>query len=123
MSDYFNLPEELFAEILVRLPIEDVVKSTAVCKSWNSLIKTPTFISAHLEKTISFNNSTNTHHLLFRICPKESFLQERVEEKYSLRLDNEDVDEYKELHLPSNVESFWRCFRVAGSINGLSLFR
>ncbi|OMO73789.1 hypothetical protein COLO4_26862 [Corchorus olitorius] len=54
MSDNFNLPQDLFAEILVRLPIEDLVKSTAVCKSWNSLIKTPTFISTHLEKTISF---------------------------------------------------------------------
>ncbi|OMO97145.1 hypothetical protein COLO4_14844 [Corchorus olitorius] len=125
MSDYFNLPEELFAEILARLPIEDVVKSTAVCKSWNSLIKTPTFISAHLQKTISFNNSTNTHHLLFRICPKESLFQEeysddRVGEKYSLRFDNEDVEEYKQLNLPSNVESVNACFRVAGSINGTS---
>ncbi|OMO72663.1 hypothetical protein CCACVL1_17672 [Corchorus capsularis] len=119
MSDYLNLPQELLVDILVRLPIEDVVKSTAVCKSWNSLIKTPTFTSAHLQKTISFNNSTNTHHLLFRICPKESIFQERVEEKYSLRFDNEDVDEYKQLNLPRNVQSFMGCFRVAGSINGL----
>ncbi|OMO57657.1 hypothetical protein COLO4_35209 [Corchorus olitorius] len=53
MLDYFNLPKDLFAEILVRLLIEDLVKCTAVCKSWNSLIKNPTFISDHLEKTIS----------------------------------------------------------------------
>ncbi|OMO97198.1 hypothetical protein COLO4_14803 [Corchorus olitorius] len=112
MPDYSNLPQELLVEIFLRLPIEDVVKSTAVCKSWNSVIKNPAFISTHLEKTIS---STNTH-LLFRVCPEGVIDPEH----YSLRFDNEDVDEYKQLHFPSNkIGSFTGCFRVAGSINGL----
>ncbi|OMO57642.1 hypothetical protein COLO4_35211 [Corchorus olitorius] len=120
MANYLTLPQELFVEILVRLPIEDLIKSTAVCKSWNSLIKNPNFISAHLEKTIS---STNTHLLLFRLCTlaePRSFFSESVVEHYSLRLDNEDVDEYKQLQFPDNkLFSFTGCFRVAGSINGL----
>ncbi|OMP04969.1 hypothetical protein COLO4_09165 [Corchorus olitorius] len=118
-SDYFDLPQELLLEILVRLPIKDVVKSTAVCKSWNSVIKNPTFISTHLEKTIS---STNTRLLLFRICSQKnphSFKSDPVEQ-YSLRFDNEGVDEYKQLHFPINkFKSAIGCFRVAGSINGL----
>ncbi|OMP03624.1 hypothetical protein COLO4_10294 [Corchorus olitorius] len=53
MSDSFDLPQELVVEILVRLPIQDLVKFTAVCKSWNSLIKNPTFISIYFGKTVS----------------------------------------------------------------------
>ncbi|OMO97108.1 hypothetical protein COLO4_14880 [Corchorus olitorius] len=90
MSEYSDLPRELLVEILVRLPIEDVVKSTAVCKS---LCTTDSLFSA--------------------------LFSERVVENYSLCFDNEDVDEYKQLHLPNNVESVSVCFRVAGSINGL----
>ncbi|OMO97116.1 hypothetical protein COLO4_14879 [Corchorus olitorius] len=123
MSDYLNLPQDLFAEILVRLPIQDVVKSTAVCKSWNSLIKTPTFISTHLQKSIS---STKTNLLLFRLCTSTStststspwFESGKTDARleYSLRLDNKAVDEYKQLPCP-NIGG---CrFRVAGSYNGL----
>ncbi|OMO82740.1 hypothetical protein COLO4_22868 [Corchorus olitorius] len=126
MSDYFDLPIDLFAEILVRLPIQDLVKSTAVCKSWNSLIKTPAFISTHLEKTISFNNSKNTHLLLFRLCtvpqPElRNFPSEVLLEHFSLRFDSKDVDEYKQLQFPCHRFGFGSrrdSFEIAGSING-----
>ncbi|OMO97111.1 hypothetical protein COLO4_14883 [Corchorus olitorius] len=116
MSDYFNLPEELFLEILVRLPVEALVKFTAVCKSWNSLIKNPIFISTHRGKTISSSNSRRL--FLFRLCTSRCS-SEPVVEHYSLRLDNEDVDEYKQLQIPSNqFRSVGRCFRVVGTCNG-----
>ncbi|OMO99425.1 hypothetical protein COLO4_13285 [Corchorus olitorius] len=68
MSNYLNLPEELFVEILVRVPIEDL---------------------------------------------------ESVAEHYSLRVDNKDVEEYKQLHFPSHIGTSLRaCFDVGGSING-----
>ncbi|OMO71579.1 hypothetical protein COLO4_28178 [Corchorus olitorius] len=108
-------------QILKRLSIQDVVKCTAVCKSWNSTIKNPTFISTHLniKKTISFNNRL----LLFRLCRKTqakpgSSSRECVEH-YSLRFDNEKVDEYKKLHFPNEFQSASTCFRVVGSYNGL----
>ncbi|OMO97146.1 hypothetical protein COLO4_14845 [Corchorus olitorius] len=114
MSDDFNLPEELLLEILVRVPAEDLVKFTAVCKSWNSVIKNPNFISTHLGKTISSSNSRRL--LLFRLC---SLKKRRVVENYSLRFDNEDVNKYKQLHFPSNkFRSVSRCFSVLGTYNG-----
>ncbi|OMO61103.1 hypothetical protein COLO4_33556 [Corchorus olitorius] len=117
MSDYFNLPKELFAEILLKLPIQDLGKFTAVCKSWNSFIKTPTFISTRLNRTIS---STNTNLLFFRLCtskPRRWPESPRLCLRYSLRFDNKALDEYKKLPCPKIGKC--RRFRVAGSINGL----
>ncbi|OMO97109.1 hypothetical protein COLO4_14881 [Corchorus olitorius] len=117
MSDYSNLPQELLVEIFLRLPIKDLVKSTAVCKSWNSVIKNPNFISTHLGKAIS---SPDSHLLLFRLCTWEKPYYSVSVEHYSLRFDNEDVNEYKQLHFPSNFpRSVSTCFRVVGICNGL----
>ncbi|OMO97110.1 hypothetical protein COLO4_14882 [Corchorus olitorius] len=106
MSDYINLPQELILEILVRLPVEDLVKFTAVCKSWNSLIKNPNFISTHLGKSIS---SSSTNRLLFRQLETDARLQ------YSLCLDNKALHEYKQPPCPNGGCGFG----VAGSYNGL----
>ncbi|OMO79189.1 hypothetical protein COLO4_24505 [Corchorus olitorius] len=114
MSDYSNLPQGLLVEIFVRLLVEDVVKSTAVCKWWNSVIKNPTFISTHLQKTIS---STNTNLLLFRLYTWTS--EKGGGLRYSLRFDNKlALDEYKHLPCPKIDGCPYR-FRVAGSYNGL----
>ncbi|OMO90428.1 hypothetical protein COLO4_19182 [Corchorus olitorius] len=126
-SSSFGLPQELFLDILFRLPIEDLVRCTAVCKPWNSSIKNPTFISTHLEKAISSNNSsTDNRRLLFRLCttqPKPNPIDKSdvaYVEHYSLRFDNKNVAEYKQLHFPANkFRSVDGCFRIAGSYNGL----
>ncbi|OMP03554.1 hypothetical protein COLO4_10347 [Corchorus olitorius] len=93
-----------------------LVRCTAVCKSWNSLIKSLTFISTHLQKSISYNNSIDTHLLLFGLCTPGS---KYCLEHYSLRFNSEDFDKYKQLHFPSNKFRGSRCFRIAGSYNGL----
>ncbi|OMO71571.1 hypothetical protein COLO4_28170 [Corchorus olitorius] len=73
-----------------------------------------------MKKTISFNNRL----LLFRLCTTQtkpgSSVRECVEH-YSLRFDNEKVDEYKKLHFPANEfqSAIIYCFRVAGSYDGL----
>ncbi|KAL7086872.1 hypothetical protein ACP275_13G029500 [Erythranthe tilingii] len=46
MSDYF--PAELQAAILQKLPVKSLIRFTAVCKSWRSIITSPTFIQSHL---------------------------------------------------------------------------
>ncbi|CAL5336658.1 unnamed protein product [Camellia sinensis] len=46
MSDY--IPNELIIEILVRLPVQSLLRFTSVCKSWHSLITNPSFITKHL---------------------------------------------------------------------------
>ncbi|XP_028073780.1 F-box protein CPR1-like [Camellia sinensis] len=79
MSDY--IPRELLIDILTRLPAETLVRFTLVCKSWYSLITSPSFISHHLNRTISNPNST---HLLLRYCTEDPIQQEH----YSLRCDD-----------------------------------
>ncbi|KAB5534647.1 hypothetical protein DKX38_017733 [Salix brachista] len=107
MSDF--LPEDLIQEILFKLPIKSLVRCTSLCRTWNSLIKSPTFISKHLQRTIS---STDHQSLfLLRLCSKER------EEQYSLRLDNQDFNEHMQLHFP--FESFKSYFHVIGSCNSL----
>ncbi|KAJ6332960.1 hypothetical protein OIU77_008920 [Salix suchowensis] len=103
MSDF--LPEDLIQEILFKLPIKSLVRCTSLCRTWNSLIKSPAFISKHLQRT--------DHQSLFllRLYSKER------EEQYSLRLDNQDFNEHMQLHFP--FESFESYFHVIGSCNGL----
>ncbi|KAL7128919.1 hypothetical protein ABFS83_13G027000 [Erythranthe nasuta] len=46
MSDYF--PAELQSAILQKLPVKSLIRFTAVCKSWRSIITSPNFIQSHL---------------------------------------------------------------------------
>ncbi|KAI8006911.1 F-box protein [Camellia lanceoleosa] len=111
MSDY--IPRELLIDILTRLPAETLVRSTLVSKSWYSLITSPSFISHHLNRTISNPNNT---HLLLRYCTEDPIEQEY----YSLRLDDpitNTFNEYAKLKFP------FTCidppFGIVGSCNGL----
>ncbi|PQQ20008.1 F-box/kelch-repeat protein [Prunus yedoensis var. nudiflora] len=44
-----KVPEEIVYEILLRLPVKSLLRFTTVCKSWNCMIKSSTFIHTHLE--------------------------------------------------------------------------
>ncbi|KAL7128918.1 hypothetical protein ABFS83_13G026900 [Erythranthe nasuta] len=46
MSDY--IPRELQIQILQKLPVKSLIRFTAVCKSWRSIITSTDFISSHL---------------------------------------------------------------------------
>ncbi|CAK7328241.1 unnamed protein product [Dovyalis caffra] len=48
MSDY--LPQDLVIDILTRLPVKSLLKLRCVCKSWNALIISPAFVTAHLNR-------------------------------------------------------------------------
>uniref|UniRef100_A0A6N2ND20 F-box domain-containing protein n=1 Tax=Salix viminalis TaxID=40686 RepID=A0A6N2ND20_SALVM len=64
MTDY--LLEVVMEEILLRLPIESLIKCTSVCMSWYSLVKSTTFISI---RSISLDKDDPfylTSHLLKR---------------------------------------------------------
>uniref|UniRef100_A0A803MDW2 F-box domain-containing protein n=2 Tax=Chenopodium quinoa TaxID=63459 RepID=A0A803MDW2_CHEQI len=56
-----EFPTDLLTEILSRLPVKSLLRCQLVCKSWNSLIKTPIFIKIHLNKSLISNSD---HHLL-----------------------------------------------------------
>ncbi|QHO21261.1 hypothetical protein HN51_063663 [Arachis hypogaea] len=45
------LPGELIQEILWRIPAKDVVELRCVCKSWKTLISSPQFMKAIIQRT------------------------------------------------------------------------
>ncbi|KAE9456097.1 hypothetical protein C3L33_11973, partial [Rhododendron williamsianum] len=106
MSDY--IPTELLADILVRLPVQSLIRFTSVCKSWYSLITSPSFITKHLN-----HSSTNTKNLLVKASnfdeKKERYLLCRGDEKFS--------DEFSELEFPLSTPFGHNT--ILGSCNGL----
>ncbi|XP_028798014.1 putative F-box protein At3g16210 [Neltuma alba] len=51
------LPEEIILNILKRLPVESLIRFQCVCKHWNNLIKSPSFIADHLQQSSHQNPS------------------------------------------------------------------
>lgn len=106
MSDYF--PTELLIEILLKLPVKSLIRFTSVCKSWQSLITSPTFISSHL--------SNNKSHALLRLYDKRD-----KRERYSLLKVAENgpfgVNSSSEIEFP--FKSRVGYFRIVGSCDGL----
>ncbi|KAK9910782.1 hypothetical protein M0R45_034727 [Rubus argutus] len=114
MSDYF--PEEVIQKILLRLPIKSIIKSTAVCKSWMSLIKSSTFIQSHLRSTID-----SDAHLLLLSASSYNREDDTSHQHHWLHWDSPEFGEYSEL---SNPVIFLKNKRVSdlgvvGTCNGL----
>ncbi|XP_059278847.1 F-box protein At3g07870-like [Lycium ferocissimum] len=103
MSEY--LPQELVIEILLRLPISSILGCTCVCKSWYSLINSPSFISTHL-------NRNQDDHILVRHC-----FGNPNKEVYGLFFDNENFDQHSQFDVPFECHNDH--FNVEGSCNGL----
>ncbi|KAF4368832.1 hypothetical protein F8388_021444 [Cannabis sativa] len=53
------LPNEIVAEILMRLPHECVIKFKVVCKSWYNIIKDKSFVSDHFHHHSKFDTNTS----------------------------------------------------------------
>ncbi|KAL3627529.1 hypothetical protein CASFOL_028892 [Castilleja foliolosa] len=63
MAAIAELPQELIAVIMSKLPVKSLLRFKCVCKSWYSLIKSPNFIHLHL------NNSSSNHNcIMIRRC-------------------------------------------------------
>ncbi|XP_058209007.1 F-box protein CPR1-like [Rhododendron vialii] len=106
MSDY--IPTELLADILVRLPVESLIRFTSVCKSWHSLITSPSFVAKHLN-----HSTTNTKNLLL----KASNFDEKKERYLLCRGDERFSDEFSELEFPLSTPFGHNT--ILGSCNGL----
>lgn len=108
MSDY--IPQELLHEILIKLPVESLVRFTGVNKSWYSLITDPKFIINHL----NYNNlDQDKTPLLLRFY-------DRVvkEENYTIRCDDRTFSEqFTRIEFP--FKSPLGYFRIVGICNGL----
>lgn len=58
MDERHPFPEDLILDILLRLPVESLLRFKCVCKHWYALIKSPTFIEKH------FHHKNNRTRLL-----------------------------------------------------------
>ncbi|KAF5735368.1 F-box protein [Tripterygium wilfordii] len=103
ISDFF--PQEVVADILLRLPDKTLGNCLCVCKSWYTFITSPTFIAKHFNK-----RKNNGRRLLFR----QFYASNRV--CYSFHVDNSSFVKCQDLYFP--LQSF-RHSRVVGSCNGV----
>lgn len=97
---------DMWQEILKRVPTRDLGKCRCVCKSWNSLITSPYFITAHSK----FSRIDLLHR---HITVTPGFKQEH----FTLCVDD-GVMNPTDLGYPP-VKTFLSHFPVVGSINGL----
>ncbi|XP_050139172.1 F-box protein CPR1-like [Malus sylvestris] len=123
-----KFPEEIIHDILFRLPPKTLIRCTPVCKPWNSMIKNPSFIRTHLNRTINLNNQFGTHLRLLHCVPGDILssnvnisVDEPREEQFYLHYDNHAFDEYCKLEFPifPREEMHNKFLRVVGICNGL----
>ncbi|CAI9088485.1 OLC1v1022821C1 [Oldenlandia corymbosa var. corymbosa] len=104
-----NFPEDIWIEILVRVPAEYLVKFTKVSKSWYSLITSSRFISNHLAR-IKIRRPKSILTRYYSVTEKQ--------EHYTLHPDNDDfVLQSSEIELPRRSRSDY--YTIVGSCNGL----
>ncbi|XVE81980.1 hypothetical protein DITRI_Ditri15bG0110200 [Diplodiscus trichospermus] len=58
MSNFLN--RDIIEEILTRLPVKSLLRFKCVCKSWKSLISSPSFARLHLERSSGTKILTST---------------------------------------------------------------
>ncbi|KAM7497940.1 hypothetical protein LguiA_022354 [Lonicera macranthoides] len=126
-----NIPLEVLTDIFLRLPIKSLLRCTSVCKSWYSFLTSPSFITSHLNLSISINNQTSrllvrvctdddddrTEDNNFRLCPNFRFSTTR-RERFSVHIDDDQT--FKEcaiLDFPFTSRQGY--FRIIGILNGL----
>ncbi|KAM7497697.1 hypothetical protein LguiA_022111 [Lonicera macranthoides] len=109
MSSHY-LPPELLINVLTRLPVRSLLRCTSVCKSWYSLITSPSFIAIHL-------NRNNQSRLLMVRQYHIGMSADNWTEQYTLYCDNDTFDEFTKFDFPFSKGK--RYFILVGICNGL----
>ncbi|KAJ4845583.1 hypothetical protein Tsubulata_049785 [Turnera subulata] len=102
------LPPEIISDILSRPPIESILRCRSVCKSWNTLIKNPSFTEIQLNRT--------------RTLPCQAILQLRYGNTLLLlNFQNRTIKKipFKQMKLPAHMEFKLSGSLVISSCNGL----
>ncbi|XP_034229623.1 F-box/kelch-repeat protein At3g23880-like [Prunus dulcis] len=97
MSNPLRLPEEIFDEILLRLPSKSVGRCSAVCKSWNSLVNTFFRYRTRDHTRYQSNNHHDEAQLLFLQFHNSSSI---INRPYALHRDNSACNLYTKLPNP-----------------------
>ncbi|PWA93769.1 F-box associated interaction domain-containing protein [Artemisia annua] len=106
-----SFPPDIIREILLKLPVESLLRCKSVCKEWYSLISDQHFIKSHY--SLSSTNINYAHHRL--ICNTRSNL-------ISCPLYDVLFNEYvnNAIQLENPLQRTWpRRVRIVGSCNGL----
>ncbi|KAI4317738.1 hypothetical protein L6164_025585 [Bauhinia variegata] len=106
------LPEEIIAEILLRIPVKSLLQFRCVCKSWKSIISDPQFVKKHLHRSTTDANFSR-HRVVFSTETDTQFVIDGIIECSIHSLFNNPA---------TSVDASYRmtpCFKVVGSCNGL----
>ncbi|ONI13429.1 hypothetical protein PRUPE_4G221400 [Prunus persica] len=124
-----SFPEEIIQNILIRLSVKSLIKCTSVCKAWRSMIINQSFIHAHLNPTVDFDNQNDIDLLLLhRISGSNSlnYYQNTVinkvkDEVHSVHHDNRAFDVYSKIEFPISAKKNYgnSHLRVVGTCDGL----
>ncbi|XP_074381489.1 F-box/kelch-repeat protein At3g23880-like [Apium graveolens] len=101
-TSFNDLPHELAFDIFFRVPVKSLIRSSAVCKTWYSIVKNPDFVSAEISHAISS-------------CNEDSVLIIPRHDKYCLLISAETgavIDKYEIPFASTKLE-------LVGSVNGL----
>ncbi|GJR94494.1 F-box associated domain containing protein [Tanacetum coccineum] len=87
------VPTKIIVEILLKLPVESLLRCKSVCKSWHSLISEQRFIKSHLTlapcnthcRLISFDNHTKSFHLYDHVMFGKSLNVVELENPFTLK--------------------------------------
>jgi len=108
-----TLPDEVFTEILSRLPVKSLIQMKSLCKSWKTLISNPSFIKIHLNQSLSSQNPYS-YLLHFNISTDKCiFIPFPV--NHLLENHNITIRKYPYYRLKDDKD----CCAVVGSCNGL----
>ncbi|KAK4259352.1 hypothetical protein QN277_005694 [Acacia crassicarpa] len=97
---------DIIINILGRLPVKSILRFRSVCKDWNNLFKTQSFIAKHARHS--------AHESPFLLLHAYDYSSKRP----SLRLLNQKMETIEVLSIPSNY-LFNLGWRIIGSCNGL----
>ncbi|XP_059281752.1 F-box protein CPR1-like [Lycium ferocissimum] len=108
-----HFPEDILVDILLRLPVEPLLRFRRVSKCWYALIKSPSFIEKH------FHHKNNRARLL--ICNLTMSLDEGRSIDFSLLPDKIVPDVHPELKILHQLRRVTDFNSVASPVDGLFL--
>ncbi|XP_076891824.1 F-box/kelch-repeat protein At3g23880-like [Bidens hawaiensis] len=113
-SEAQSVPTEIAVEILLKLPVESLLRCKSVCKSWYSLISDPQFVKSHLAISTRSNSQYAHHRLIF-----STERRTRIESchLHHVLYDNNSINNALDLDYPFKHLS--KLVSVVGSCNGL----
>ncbi|XP_026384126.1 F-box protein CPR1-like [Papaver somniferum] len=121
-----GLPEDVYHEILSRVPAKSTLICKYVCKTWFSIISKPKFVKLHLHRTIHKNDSklmfliNDYIKLDYTLVSSISYDLSYSSLSSSSSIDNDCGDAILELHRPfHDSAAAYYPYCIQGSCNGL----